>query len=168
MMNVRRATPDDATIVRDLRLAALAESPHAFGSTLEREQNRTTPEWQQWLSRGALFVLEDAGEPRGLAAGIPHDDDPLAIYLVSMWIHPAARGQGGGDRLVAAVVAWAETTGASRVVLDVNHDNDRAQRLYERSGFRPTGHEWRRERDGVLEIEMSRPIGALARSERSR
>jgi ribosomal protein S18 acetylase RimI-like enzyme len=91
---------------------------------------------------------------------MPHDRDPSSIYLISMWVRPAARGSGAADALIGAVIAWAERQGASAVVLDVGQDNLRARRAYERHGFRATGHVWRRERDGVIEVHMRRPLGA--------
>jgi RimJ/RimL family protein N-acetyltransferase len=42
------------------------------------------------------------------------------------------------------------------VRLKVIQRNDRARRFYERIGFRPTGHQTVRERDGEIEIQMER------------
>jgi RimJ/RimL family protein N-acetyltransferase len=36
--------------------------------------------------------------------------------------------------------------------------NVRARRFYERSGFRPTGHESTHERDGRIEMQMERAV----------
>jgi ribosomal protein S18 acetylase RimI-like enzyme len=45
------------------------------------------------------------------------------------------------------------------VRLDVIEGNDRARRLYERHGFRATGHITVRARDGAREVQMERRIG---------
>ena len=157
--SVRRAVPGDEAIIRRVRLAALADQPAAFESTLERERTRTEAEWRTWIERGAIFVLERPDGACGIAAGIPHTTEPAAVFLVSMWVAPVARGTGAGDQLVAAVLDWAESRGAHEVCLHVTQGNARAQAFYVRNGFRLTGEELVRQRDGTIELEMRRPVG---------
>lgn len=52
-----------------------------------------------------------------------------------LWVDPSARGQGVGDRLVAAVVEWAKESGFVQVLLAVKVGNSRAETLYARNGF---------------------------------
>jgi ribosomal protein S18 acetylase RimI-like enzyme len=157
--SVRRAALGDEAILRDLRLQALRESPVAFGSTYEREVARTTADWQRWLSPGATFVLEDAAGPRGIVAGVHDETDTAVVHLMAMWVSPALRGSGAADALVAAVFSWAESQGAASVRLKVIQGNDRARGFYERIGFRVTGQEEIRQRDGRIEIQMERSVG---------
>lgn len=161
-VNVRRATVGDEGIVRGLRLDALADAPDDFDSTLEHERSWTTADWRRWLSRGATFVFERPDGPKGIVAGVPHRRDPTAVFLMSMWVHPQLRGTGAADALVACVLSWAETEGAAQVCLHVLKHNLRARRFYERNGFRATGNEVARERDGVLELEMRRTLARRA------
>jgi len=51
----------------------------------------------------------------------------------------ARQGQGLGARLLSALIARATAAECRTVLLEVRVDNDRAQRLYERFGFRPVG-----------------------------
>ncbi|HEY4905354.1 MAG TPA: GNAT family N-acetyltransferase, partial [Candidatus Sulfotelmatobacter sp.] len=74
------------------------------------------------------------------------------------WVHPKIRGSGGADELVAAVIAWAQSEGAKLVRLKVIQGNDRARGFYERMGFRATGREEIRQRDGVIEVQMERLV----------
>ncbi len=159
-VSVRRAGPGDEAIVRGLRVRALTDSPDAFDSTLERELARSAEDWRRWLVNGATFILERADGAMGIAAGIPHDTDPSAAFLVSVWVHPALRGTGSADELVGAVLSWARAKGLAEVWLYVGKHNNRARRLYERWGFRATGREPVRERDGAVEVEMrlTRPM----------
>jgi ribosomal protein S18 acetylase RimI-like enzyme len=156
---VRRAAAGDEAMVRSLRLEALADSPAAFDSTLERELTRTPSDWERWLAHGATFVALEAGAPDGIACGVPHPDDPTAMFLMSLWVRPRARGRGAGSALVAAVLSWAEEAGKAVAWLHVGKDNEPARRLYERHGFRATGQTVVRKRDGAVELEMRRAVG---------
>jgi ribosomal protein S18 acetylase RimI-like enzyme len=153
-LTVRRAAIGDEPILRGLRLQALTYEPMAFGSTFERERARTVADWQRWLSPGATFLLERAGIAVGLVASRCADDDPSIADLMALWVAPWARGCGGGDALVRELMAWARKQEASTVRLLVIAGNDHAKRLYERNGFRPTGHEHAREPDGRIELQM--------------
>lgn len=157
-LRVRRAALGDEPILRELRLQALSDAPGAFGSTYERELARTTADWQRWLSPGVTFLLDTPKGAAGLVAGARDATDADVVHLLALWVHPASRGSGAAEDLVAAVVAWAAAEGARVVRLDVVQANDRARRFYERTGFRPTGHETARERDGLTEIRMERLV----------
>ena len=106
----------------------------------------------------AVFVLERPDGPCGIAAGVAHTSEPAAVFLVSMWAAPAVRGTGAADLLVAAVLDWARARGARTVCLHVTQGNERARAFYLRNGFRVTGEELIRQRDGAIEIEMRRPV----------
>jgi ribosomal protein S18 acetylase RimI-like enzyme len=153
-LTVRRAAVGDEPILRGLRLQALTDEPMAFGSTYERELARTVADWQRWLSPAATFLLERAGVAIGLVASNRAEDDPPAADLMALWVAPWARGCGGGDALVGALMAWAREQQTSTVRLLVMAGNHHAKRLYERHGFRPTGRQHARERDGRIELQM--------------
>jgi GNAT superfamily N-acetyltransferase len=149
---VRLLTPGDEAILRALRLKALRDSPDQFDTTYEREAARTTEDWQRWFSPGATFVVDGPGpDPVGLAAGVLDAEDRSVVWLMAMWVEPAARGSGAGDALVDAVVGWARVRDTTSVRLGVVEGNAPARRLYERHGFVPTG---RTDRDGWVEIAM--------------
>ena len=135
---VRRLQPDDWQVFRDIRLAALADSPSAFASTLAREQAFTEADWRWRLLNGCSVVATNgaSGEPLGLAGGYLHEGVP---ELIAMWVHPAQRGTGAADAMVEAVAAWAREQDADRLRLWVVEGNDRAERVYRRLGFAHTG-----------------------------
>ena len=135
---IRRWSADDWLACRDLRLAALAEAPYAFGSTLQREQEFTEADWRAGLGRRAQFAAYLAEVPVGGAAGVCWDE-PGTADLVAMWVRPEARGQGLADLLVRAVVDWADGQGHAQVRLWVTEGNEPAVPLYLRHGFARTG-----------------------------
>jgi GNAT superfamily N-acetyltransferase len=157
-MKTRRAIIGDEALLRRLRLEALTFEPYAFGSTLDRELARTVEDWRRWISSGVVFLLEDDRGAKGLVAGAHDASEPAVVQLMAMWVHPDARGSGGSDALVSAVVAWAQSERAKVVRLQVVNDNLRARRCYERNGFVATGRTSRRERDGAAELQMERAV----------
>jgi len=157
---LRRAVLGDEPILRALRLEALSADPGAFCTTYDRELARTTADWQRWLTPGATFILDGLGGAKCLVAGQPDATDPAVVHLMAMWVHPAIRGAGAADELVAAVVAWAVSVDATTVRLDVFQDNTRARRFYERLGFRETGESSGQQRDGRNEVRMERGVTA--------
>ena len=155
-MNARRAAIGDEALLRSLRLEALTLEPYAFGSTYERELARTVEDWRRWMSPGVVFILEDEHGARGMVAAAHDPADHAIVHLMAMWVQPDARGSGGADALVAAVVGWAQSERSRAVRLQVVHDNLRARRFYERNGFKVTGDTRVREKDQATELQMER------------
>jgi predicted GNAT family acetyltransferase len=136
MNEVTVAGPDDWRVLREIRLAALADAPAAFGSTLERELTLTEADWRGRLANATTFFGHRDGELRALATGLPLSDKEVEI--VSVWAHPSARGTGLAAEVVSAVLTWA---GDRSVSLWVAEDNPGAERLYVKLGFRRTGEQ---------------------------
>jgi len=141
VIELRVLTPDDWPTWRQLRLAALAEAPYAFGSRLADWQGEGDRE-ERWRARlgipgsfDVVAVLD--GEPAGMASGVPAGAG--TAELISMWVSPAARGHGIGDHLVQAVARWARRAGSEVLRLAVARGNESATALYRRNGFQLTG-----------------------------
>jgi ribosomal protein S18 acetylase RimI-like enzyme len=159
---IRLLKPEEWRTFRDLRLRALTDAPNAFGSTLAYERALTDAQWRQRLARRAQFVASIDGTPAATAAAIRARDGATA-ELVSMWVDPSCRGRGLGDLLVREVVAWATLQGLAEVRLWVTEGNRRAERLYLRHGFTPTG-----ERQPVLPEDATRFEFGMVRRLQSR
>jgi GNAT superfamily N-acetyltransferase len=137
---VRRAEPDDWEQARTLRLLALQDAPLAFASTYEREVGLDAEQWRRRIADSAQFLAEtEDGRVVATATGFRNPVDPDTVHLVAMYVVAAARRQGVGERLVAAVVAQARADGARQVRLHVVETNPGAERLYARCGFVRTG-----------------------------
>ncbi len=139
-MTVRGAGSDEWRLLRALRLAALADAPGAFGSTLHREAAFSDDQWVPWLEALHWFVAEEDGQALGLVAATGEDwRHPGCRQVLSMWVAPTARRRGVGAALLGAVGTWAVEGGARALTLGVAEGNEGARRFYERLGFRPTG-----------------------------
>ncbi|MGL5930858.1 MAG: GNAT family N-acetyltransferase [Dermatophilaceae bacterium] len=142
---------------RDVRLAALIDSPRAFWSTYPESARLGEHEWRARASSEHPFWLALDGErPLGTVGlyrpdGMPDDE----VALVAMWVATVARGSGVAQALVRTALGQARSDGRRRVLLEVAHENRRAWAFYERCGFRATGRVGRMPWDpSVTEEEM--------------
>ena len=139
-ITVERIGPDDWSLLRELRLAALSDAPEAFGQRYEAAASQEDEEWRQQAraaSRGdsrAWFICRDDARAVGLVMG--RRRPPEDCLLFSMWVSPQARRGGAGTALVMAVEDWARRWRGNRIVLWVIAGNEAAMRFYHRLGFR--------------------------------
>ncbi|MFG3576175.1 GNAT family N-acetyltransferase [Micromonospora chersina] len=142
MIETHVLTEGDWKMWRELRLAALAEAPYAFGSQLADWQGDGDRE-ERWRARLAIpgsynLVAILDGQPVGMASGVPTDQEGV-VELISMYVAPVGRGRGVGDRLLHAVEQWARQVGAGTLRLAVVEGNRNAWALYQRNDFHDTG-----------------------------
>ena len=145
MTIVRRLSPDEWPAYRDLRLRALRDSPDAFGSTFERERQRSDAEWAARLavtedSRESLPLVAVWGnEFVGLAWGRLVASDDRVVHVYQMWVSPTSRGRGIASLLIDTLIAWARSVRATQLRLSVTGGNTSAERTYAKAGFEPLG-----------------------------
>ena len=101
-VTIRALAEADWSELRAARLAALADAPYAFASTLAHEQEFSESTWRDRAASGRTFGAWRGSSIVGLATGFPAEPGP-GWHLVGMWVAAGNRGQGIADRLVAAV-----------------------------------------------------------------
>ena len=143
-MLIRRLLPADAAQYQAVRLAALRETPSAFGSTYEAECETPLATIEGNLSQRNLFGAFERGELVGMI-GVGRDHSPKLRHKATfraMVVAPAYRGKGVARQLVEHALAFAESMdGVYQVTLDVTAGNGPAVHLYESMGFRAYGRE---------------------------
>lgn len=82
-----------------------------------------------------VVLLEEAGTTDW--AGFPVER--RQGHIVGVYVRPEARGSELTKALFAAGLKWAWGAGVERVRLIVHEDNGRAQGLYRKVGFVPSG-----------------------------
>jgi GNAT superfamily N-acetyltransferase len=132
---IRTLHPDEWEMWRDLRLRSLADSPDAFGSTLEREQGFTERDWLDRLASMPVVAFVDR-TPAAMGGG--YRIRPGWVQVVAMWTDPVFRGRGLARLVLAEIVRTARAENR-RLVLDVARGNSAARTAYEHFGFVATG-----------------------------
>lgn len=149
---MRTVDPDDWPLLRELRLAALSDTPDAFASTYAREAAFTDDVWRERAPNGAIAFVD--GRAAGIAACIANG---TGAELVGMWVAPAERNNGAGRALVEWVIGQARAAGCVSVDLWVAAHNDAAIALYASCGFEHAGDE------AVLAPDRPLPIVRMSR-----
>jgi GNAT superfamily N-acetyltransferase len=164
--------------IKALRLEALQDeaAPMAFLESYEAAAARSDEPWQQYaqasgvegstaVSRQFVAVAEDGTWVGSLVALVERagtqDYEDTTIerdggHIVAVYLRPEHRGRGVMEPLFAAAADWLRALGLPRMRLYVHADNARAQGLYRRIGFLPTGATF----TGSIgpEIELAMPL----------
>ncbi len=82
--------------------------------------------------------------------------------ILTIAVHPAARRQGLGRRLLVKAAEAAARAGATRLFLEVSDRNTAAAALYAACGFTPIGRRRRYYPDGSDAVVMQLPLSPAA------
>jgi GNAT superfamily N-acetyltransferase len=138
---IRPLAVEDVELFRSLRLAALQDSPDAFGETWESAR---ASDWSARTASGAactdrgVFVALAGEEAVGMVfvrSGTP----PAPAFLGGMWVHPQFRRHGVGRALVLRGLAFLRALGQHRVSLWVTEGHSDVLRFYRALGFHESG-----------------------------
>ena len=158
---MRTLSEDEWEQFRAARLAALAESPEAFVSSLAVEQEYDEATWRARMRRAQRLLAEVDGSAVGVASVGTMADTEGTAELFGLWVVPAWRGRGVAAALVRSGSEQARAKVSTGRLL-VGTDNGRP--LASSFGFRPTGR--RRpmrvvnDEDGEEETAMVLALGA--------
>ena len=147
---IARLAESDWQAFAGVRLRALTESLGQNDPQYRQEVAFTAAQWRRRLRDHAQFAALIGNRPVGLIGA--QQENAETVYLYSLWLDPAARGQGLARPLVAAAVDWARDRRARMVTLRVAVDNALARGVYESLGFTTTVVENSSPRD---EVSMS-------------
>lgn len=128
----------DAAALAALVVELYREDPGPVSMTRDRAEAQVCGMLAAPAHVEPLFVTLD-GEVVGyviLARFYSNEFGGLMLYVDELWLRPGRRGAGLGESTMLALVERARGQGYTRVALEVNADNARARRFYERLGFR--------------------------------
>ena len=135
-IELRRLLPEDAALYRGIRLEGLRNSPDAFSSTFEIEQDRPLDRFAARLAETFVVGAFSFSQLVGVAGfyippGPKHGHKGM---LWGMYVRPQHRGTGIGRTLVDAIIRHARQH-VELLQLFVVSDNVSARRLYQSLGF---------------------------------
>jgi len=163
-IDVHALGEEDWQQFRDIRLAALRDSPDAFVASAAQEAALGEDEWRERMRRARRLVAECDGSPIGVVSlGQGDPEHSCTGELFGLWVAPEGRGTGVAWKLVEAGAAQARADGHKNLGYWVGTDNGPAVAFASSFGFRPTGT--RRpmrvanEVDGSVEMVMVLPLG---------
>ncbi|MFF1902623.1 GNAT family N-acetyltransferase [Kitasatospora sp. NPDC058218] len=159
---IRAVEADDWPKIKQLRLDALLDpaAAVAFHDTHEKASAQPDDFWQDRAAGAAAgvaarqFVAEAADgrwlgtvsvlvERAGTATYFGEVPEQPQTHLVGVFVRPEARGSGVSQELFEAALAWSWSLAEpriERVRLFVHQANGRAEAMYRKIGFEPTGH----------------------------
>ena len=129
-------TVNDFERLRALRLAALKDTPDAFGAKYEDEAEKPISDWQNRLKNtNWCFVVADGVDIGLLAVDRSEKDRNSDCWLSSWWIRDEFRGSG----IPKLMLNWLEQLCIEKkwekIGLGVWPDNLRAISAYKKLGF---------------------------------
>jgi GNAT superfamily N-acetyltransferase len=151
-LSIRLCGLNDWEDLRAIRLEALADTPEAYGSTYKESVKWSDAQWKNAASTRLYYLADRDGRVVGMVSGGFNDGYPGTRWLYGMYVTPRERGTGTAVLLVRAIEEWASVHGVNEIYLHVTTSVARARAFYERVGFRPTGEEFRMERDHSLTL----------------
>ncbi|HKX38722.1 MAG TPA: GNAT family N-acetyltransferase [Burkholderiales bacterium] len=145
VLTLRRATPDDASLLR-----RWDEQPHMVAA-----KGTDDWEWESELGRELdwreQLIAERDGKPIGFVQIIdPAQEEtrywgsvPAGLRAIDIWIgEEAVLGKGYGTRMMREAIGRCFADPSVRAILiDPLASNERAQRFYQRLGFRPVARQ---------------------------
>lgn len=150
---------DDWQAYRQMRLAALRESPEAFVSSYDEEKDYDEDFWRLRMSRSTRLVAVQDTQPVGIVS-IGQSSDEDVAELFGMWVEPTLRGAGVARALTEEAARHAQATGHRALQLWVPSDNGRAVAFFSGHGFRPTDERRPMHTDAAVdEVAMVLPVG---------
>jgi ribosomal protein S18 acetylase RimI-like enzyme len=141
MCKMRSLPQDEWQTLKDVRLAALKDSPDLFFNSYAKEYGFDESDWRAEFNRGEWHIGERGGRSISLLgctrdASIPD----FARNLEYLWVSPEARNKGVAYSMVMHVLARLRAADVRTAFLWVLDGNEPAIRLYKRIGFVSSNH----------------------------
>jgi RimJ/RimL family protein N-acetyltransferase len=132
--HLKKLTPDDWLIFKQIRLEALQQAHGVFGGSYEKESQHPDDYWQERISDplSAYWGLFHDNEIIGLTGARAYDTD---IFLVASYIRAEHRKKGLSTLYYRARIDWAKENGYKKVIVSHREDNIASKKANQNFGF---------------------------------
>jgi len=159
-MQIRCIVEQDYSQVRQLRLAALQDSPDSFADSLRSTRDKPTQYWKELTKslckEHVMFILEQDGELVGSIYGLSDSINEKTGRVAGMWVSPSYRRRGFGKSLLMQVASWARSSGFNEMRLWAPAKKPRVIEFYQSNGFELTGNRQQTPKPNLQIVEMKR------------
>jgi len=153
---------DQWTILRDIRLIALKDSPDSFLSTYDKEFDYDETRWRSEFSRGEWIIAKQDGHVVAIVGAVSGYDVPdNDRYLEYLWVSPEVRGSGVAPSLIQTVLRRLKAAEIGTVWLWILDGNDPARKLYDKCGFTSTGKRQPLPNSTICEERMNMALNSI-------
>ncbi len=135
-IQIRRTERNDGALVRQLRIAALTDAPHAFGARLEDVLALPASAFDEVADRhctsdlSTSFILLAGFGPAGTVGAFLQPGSRFDAFICSLWVDPRVRGTEAARCLTRAAVDWLTARNAAECFAWVADSNVRAISFY--------------------------------------
>jgi ribosomal protein S18 acetylase RimI-like enzyme len=129
---IRRANKDDTGSIAAILYDAFVEHQSAYTPEAFRATTPTAGQIGNRINEGPIWIAVEEDTVVGTVSAVL---EGASLYIRSMAVIPAARGQGIGRRLLGVVEEYAVQNGFERLWLSTTPFLTQAIRLYEQAGF---------------------------------
>jgi GNAT superfamily N-acetyltransferase len=132
---VRVLTEDHWSLYRELRLAALQESPETFVDSYDQEVDYGEDRWRARMTAASRLIAEIGGRPVGIVSTGVVTANPALVDVFGLWVTPEVRQAGVAWALMEAAVQLAADQGRHQLFYWVGNENMRAIAFASNFGF---------------------------------
>ena len=139
-ISIEEFKPSEWAIYRDLRLAAVQEFPHAYGTSYREEMLVSEYDWKRRLGFNMLCA-KIGNKIVGMVGAVidPSEKKHHIGLVISLYVFPEFRGIGAGESLMAAIIERLKNLKIIKITLEVSIEQKPAIALYKKLGFHITG-----------------------------
>lgn len=134
---IRKATSDDFNFMYELYMHP-AINPFLLYEMMDKELFQ--PIYADLFQKAVLYVFSDSVADAGMFKLVPQlYRNSHIVYLGGVAVHPSFAGRGYGYKMMQEILDFVKNQGFLRIELSVASFNEKAIRLYEKSGFEKEG-----------------------------
>ena len=147
IISIQASEPDDAALVRELRLESLSKHPEVFAADYDSTAEESVEVWAERITKyatgnkGLISIALNGNQLIGMT-GVVRGNHPKTQHIGTIWgvyVKADFRGFHIAEALINKCISWAQSQGLVSLKLGVIITNISAICCYSRCGFTTYG-----------------------------